>query len=342
MYKRVVSEIGSEFWPVQRTGDVRYFLTGRTALEIIIRDILAEHDIKSVLMPSYCCHTMIMPFVLHDIKVRFYDVYYDDGLCAELPDPSDNEILFIIHYFGYEKLAGLDNIRNNWRIIIEDQTHSWLTIKKSEADYSFISYKKWFEVSGIAKAIKRSGRFIDVPLFEHNVFNDFRERAFLLKKQYIESGKGEKKTFLDLFNRAEELIETDYCNYRPSVNSFEQMLKLDKEQLIDTRRRNAAMLIDGLKGISEITLIWELGMKDVPLCVPILVPYGRNGLRKYLIENNIFLPVHWPLSNYHKEISDRARMLYNQELSVVCDQRYGLGDMMRIISSIETYYRSNC
>ena len=340
MYKRVVSEIGSEFWPAQKAGDVRYLLTGRTALEFIIRDILAENDIKSVLMPSYCCHTMIMPFVLHGIDVRFYDVFYDGELCVDLPVPRDKEIFFLIHYFGYEKLEGLENIRKNWETIIEDQTHTWLTNKKSEADYTFASYKKWFEVSGIAKATKRSGRFIDIPLSEYHAFNDLREKAFALKKQYIENGKGEKNEFLNLFNQAEELIETDYCSYRPSADAVEQMLLLDIEELAATRRRNAAILIDGLKEIYGIKVIWELGVKDVPLCVPILVPNGRSELRTYLINNDIFLPVHWPLSDYHKGITDRARMMYNQELSVVCDQRYRSEDMMRIIDTISDYYRS--
>ena len=97
-------EMGSEFWEASDTGKKKYLLSGRTALEYIIRDILEEHYVTSVLMPSYCCHTMVEPFVRHGIKVRFYDIYFDRsrGLCADLPEgreASQDDGIFYYHIF---------------------------------------------------------------------------------------------------------------------------------------------------------------------------------------------------------------------------------------------------
>ena len=73
-----MAEIGSEFWEAADTGKKKYLISGRAALEYIIRDILEEHSVDSVLMPSYCCYTMLEPFVRHGIKIRFYDIFYDE------------------------------------------------------------------------------------------------------------------------------------------------------------------------------------------------------------------------------------------------------------------------
>ena len=59
-------EIGSEFWKYNKkyiSENEELFLSGRTALDAIIKDILSEYRIESALLPSYCCHTMIEPFI---------------------------------------------------------------------------------------------------------------------------------------------------------------------------------------------------------------------------------------------------------------------------------------
>ena len=104
-----MKEIGSDFWKAElKKNDIRFFLSGRTALEYIIRDICTDTVFDSVLLPSYCCHTMIEPFVRHGMDIRFYDVYYSQGkLCADIPEPQKREIFFLIEYFGYSKLFGI-------------------------------------------------------------------------------------------------------------------------------------------------------------------------------------------------------------------------------------------
>ena len=63
-------EIGSEFCNADPVGRAKkFFISGRTALDYIIRDILNKYDIKSALLPSYCCHTMIEPFLKTQIAI---------------------------------------------------------------------------------------------------------------------------------------------------------------------------------------------------------------------------------------------------------------------------------
>lgn len=363
-------EIGSEFWEASDTGRKKYLISGRAALEYIIRDILAECNAGSVLMPSYCCHTMLEPFVRHRIKIRFYDVFYDKdkGLSVELPEESvntetyRNEIFYYMTYFGFSQLSGIEaeKIRERFDLVIEDRTHSWLSIDpiRSEvvADYTFTSFRKWTGVYGIAEARKMTSAFI---VETGNIGKEYtikRKDAMALKAEYISRQKilekdnalpfpkiditqDSKKVFLEKFSDAERCLDQTYIGYTPNSECAWQFLHADWDFLIEQRRKNADVLIQGLKEIQEVTLLFKNRTKtDTPIFVPILVEDGRDRLRDYLIKNQVYCPVHWPLSEYHQGLSDRARDIYNKELSIICDQRYTKKEMKFIVCLIKDYF----
>lgn len=339
-------EIGSEFWKeVPASGQKMFFLSGRTALEFIIRDILEGQNISSALLPSYCCHTMIEPFVRHGIQVRFYDVYFDKvrGLCADIPDFQDNEVFYYMTYFGFRRISGIDPtvIRKRYPIIINDSTHSWLSGESAlNADYSFTSFRKWSGFSGIAAAQKHHGGFRIQPgevCSERYV--SLREQAFALKQKYLCAGEGDKSTFLGMFSEAESLLETEYIGFRPSYRAVDDFLSTDWSEIKSRRRANARCLIDGLRKCEGIDLVYDqLEDEDTPLFVPILVKKDRDQLCKHLIDQQIYCPVHWPLSDLHRGIRGRALEIYHQELSLLCDQRYDVDDMNRIVQQIANYF----
>lgn len=340
----MLSEFGSEFWDT-KPRYIGYFLSGRTALDYIIKEILVTHKIVSVLLPSYCCHTMITPFLKNGISVRFYDVYFDDkyGLCVNIPESKKHEIFYYMTYFGYQRLTGinLECIRKQWEITIEDKTHSWLSWPhKCEMDYSFISFRKWSDFTGIAKVEKKKGPFlIEYPKLTNIEYCSLRKEAFALKQKYIIENVGEKSEFLSLFSRAEELLELDYVGYQPHEDSYEKLANTDFLQLRKKRRQNAEVLIKGINNIFDIHLINnKLEEGDTPLFVPIVVEKDRDLLQKHLIANKVYCPVHWPISDYHKGISHKAKRLYQQELSIICDQRYDIDDMEYIIKLIKRYF----
>lgn len=342
----MLKEIGSEFWndgPIRR--DKIYLLAGRTALEYIIRDILKHHNIKSVLLPSYCCHTMIEPFFRNGISIRFYDVYFDkmNGLSVEIPQAQENEIFYYMTYFGFHRLMGADmnKINKDFTVVIEDMTHSWLSGGSGfHADYSYVSYRKWTGFDAIALANKENGAFSDFPEAINTQYSNLRKQASSMKRIFMDSGIGEKQEFLDLFEKAEELLEADYVGYKPPADTMAAFLQLDTTYISRKRQRNAKMLIGGLQGIPEIELMFQTVQDDeVPLFVPVLLWENRAELRKYLTDNAIYCPIHWPKSEFHRGITQRAEMLYSQELSLVCDQRYGSDDMNRIVECIRKYYK---
>ncbi|MBQ9756840.1 MAG: hypothetical protein IJW15_00260 [Clostridia bacterium] len=343
-------EIGSEFWTIEPSKfDIRFFLSGRTALDFIIRDILAEREICTVHMPSFCCHTMIEPFVRNKIPVLFYDVFFENGiLTASVPKIHSNDIFFCIKYFGYEKqeMGNLPEIKNSGCIVIEDTTHSWLMYSEkadepSLADYSFASFRKWTGFTGVAAAKKENGKFlISQKCLINEEYEALRKDAQEKKRLYIQSFSGNKQDFLEKFSAAEAMLENDYLDYQPTAESISALICLDKKKIKNRRRKNAKILLDGISEIKGITPMFsKLGPHDSPLCVPVIIDSSvRDNLRRYLISQQIYCPVHWPLSPLHNNISGKAKEIYNLQLSLVCDQRYDTEDMVRLVKSIKSFF----
>lgn len=338
-------EIGSEFWESGDTGRKKYLLSGRTALEYIIRDILREHKVDSVLMPSYCCHTMIEPFVKHGIRVRFYDVFYDaqQGLCVDIPEPYKNEIFYLMSYFGFSKISGISftEIQDSYQVILEDETHSWLQNgKRSIADYTYASCRKWTGFYGIAEAVKRSGAFTIGTGNTGEAYSCMRQEAMQMKRKYIEKQFSDKQQFLARYAEAEQYLEENYVDYEPTLECMVQYLNTDWDFIKEQRRKNAKILIQGIKNISgRIQIYKDIEETDTPLFVPVLIEKDRDKFRKYMIDQQVYCPVHWPLSKYHEGLSERGKKLYKKELSLVCDQRYGERDMERIVHLVEQYFK---
>ncbi len=342
----MIQEIGSEFWnTAPACSSTAYLLSGRTALDFIIRDLLRSKPIRSAMLPGYCCHTMIAPFAANGIRVRFYDVYFDPerGLCADIPAAIDNELFYHITYFGFSTLNGVDPdyIRRTYAAVIDDRTHSWLCGQPmAQCDYAFESYRKWAGFCGLAKAVKQAGDFMSRPTQTNEAYVALRQKAFALKQQYIDAGQGDKQAFLTLFGEAEALLESDYRDYAAPDGCFRRFADIDWTQVAQVRRNNAAVLMAALRDVPGIRLMFDhLDDGDVPLFVPILAT-RRDALRSYLIDCQIYCPVHWPISGDHRGISPRAECLYGDTLSLVCDQRYTAADMKRIASVIGTFYEN--
>lgn len=61
---------------------------------------------------------------------------------------------------------------------------------------------------------------------------------------------------------------------------------------------------------------------EIPLFVPLIIRKDlRTELRQFLINNKVYLPIHWPVSDMHL-LDEKSSALYDSELSCVCDQRY--------------------
>ena len=346
-----MGEIGSEFWKSRKqhiSDRETFYLSGRTALDVIVKDAVGTYGISSALLPSYCCHTMIEPILTNGVEVRFYDVFVaEDGLLtADIPEPIEHEMLYIMKYFGDTNLRckGTGKSLSGWVSTVEDLTHSCFTYGYStQSDYWFTSFRKWFAVAGIAVAGKRGGRLAEATRGQNRDYVELRDKAYDLKQQFIDGRSIDKQLFLNTFSKAEKFLCADYRDYGVGYDDIYELFRFmdHSDDIRAKRRRNAQVLIDGLKDVKGIKVFVDFqDDKKCPLFVPVIIENDkRDALRKHLIDKDIYCPVHWPVSKQHKGISNRASEIYEKELSLVCDQRYEVKDMERVMEEIRTFFR---
>jgi len=340
MNNPAVAEIGSEFWSVPQTvaqtdlfpDNTAWFQSGRSALACILDELLVRHHIRSAALPSWCCDSMILPFLERRIDVQFYPVYVDrDGMLVQDYRSLQTDMTLVMEYFGYHSRT----LSQPCGVVIRDVTHSLLTdYNESPPDddtaYRFGSLRKWCGVytGGFAWSKDPSAFPADAqPVDEQYI--SLRKAAMHQKKQYID-GASSDRSYLSVFAQAEERLDRS-DRHGADPRDIEAARHLDVPSVIKRRRENASIL---LNAVSSLAIFPEIGETECPLFVPIRVPHGRrDALRAHLIEQKIFCPVHWPVSEYHS-LTEQTADIYRQELSLVCDQRYTAQDMERFAEQL--------
>ena len=328
-------EIGSDFWSVPTTelihpffpNSTQWYLSGRSALNAIVKDL---GHLESVAMPSWCCGSMIKPFIDAGITVHFYPVYFDEGLTQEID--LNHDALLLMDYFGYS--APMPFLADYKGIVIRDVTHSLFSTAFSDADFYFGSLRKWCGVWTGGFAWTRDGHKLDSGLEEGFEYVALRKRAMRDKASYI-NGKKEDKGFLKVFEKAEKALE-QVGIAQADERDVELAQKLDVVAIKGIRRSNAEVL---RTAFSDWLIFPSLPDDATPFFVPVLVPDGkRDALRRYLIKKDIYCPIHWPVSEYHR-LDTKVTHLYENELSLICDQRYTEKDMNRIVEMINAFWK---
>lgn len=319
------NEIGSEFWSVPITtntnslfpSDTHWFLSGRIAQSAIITDILSKQKVQTVALPSWCCESMIRPFLDVHLNVCFYPVVIEQNrLIQHLR--FDCDILFVMDYFGFSSSVDFSQCKS---IVIRDVTHSLFSKAHGDADYTFGSLRKWIGIptGGFAWGNFSKKPKVDVPNTE---YVKLRREAMDKKADYI-SGNRQDKVFLDLFRSAEDFLDNAVGIYGAASDDIDSAKHLDVDFIRKKRRENVVELF---KYIGDFAIFKELHDEGCPLFLPIFIKDRRERLKRYLIEKSIYCPTHWPLSPYHR-LSDEEKLLYDSEISIICDQRYDKEDM---------------
>ena len=333
--KLAEKEIGSEFWDIPVCPkenelflqNTEWYISGRSALRAVIEDM---GEIRNISFPSWCCDSMVKPFVDAGIEVHFYPVYWDDGLIQKISLESD--ALFLMDYFGYTCTSS--NLGSYDGVVIRDVTHSLFSSTYSDADYYFGSLRKWCGVwTGGFAWTKDRHKLVDGKAADKE-YIELRTSAMQQKADYIR-GLHTDKGYLKIFNDAEELLDNVGIE-SAAERDVKLARKLDVNKIAECRRKNAKVLREAFP---DWLIFPEMKDTDCPLFVPILVPDGkRDALRHYLIENEIYCPVHWPVSIHHR-LNNQEKFIYDNEQSLVCDQRYTEEDMRRMVGIIKRFWK---
>ncbi|WP_148630480.1 hypothetical protein [Bacillus sp. E214] len=357
-----MKEIGSEYWLNNQADDAldiripswlnlgtdsKLLLSGRTAIDFVLKDIQKYRKINTVYFPSYCCQSMMQPFIDNDVDIIFYDVHFEEEFIFNIDTTKECDIFFAVNYFGFAK-GRIDRYIEEFKqrniIVIEDSTHSFLSNKSFNvrSDYIVASLRKWFPVISGGLAVKSLGRFDILPKEETlDEMVEIRKVAMLEKAKYISNQRSVKKSeFIQKYSMANQILNKEYSLYSIDRESYRIILTLDLDSLIRRRKENAKTIYDKLplvKGKYKLVFS-ELESGDCPIFIPIIFHSNteRNTLRGHLINSNVYCPVHWPKPTILNE--QQTTSLYDNGLSLVADQRYDDTDMEYLIRRLEEFY----
>lgn len=345
-----MKEIGSEFWiedektkhyEIQNNGKNKFLLSGRTAIDYALNIIQSNEKISKVYFPSYCCQSMIEPFVERGVEFEFYTVSFKDGnLIYNIDCNKKCDIFFAMNYFGFSQYSMdyyIEKFKENNICVIEDATHSFLSKRKynKKSDFVIASLRKWFPIISGGLLINQTNKNISTELRQNEKYVKLKKQAMIEKNKYIlGKEKDNKKQFLELFSEADEILNEEYKECEIDEISYSILKNINIEKVIDKRRKNAKVLYKYLKKQKKIEYLKKVNFEeDTPLFVPIFLNNKkRNELKQTLIDNKIYCPNHWPIpKQIHKE---EQKEIYNKELSLICDQRYETNEIGEYIKLI--------
>lgn len=352
------SEIGSYYWLNElnsdNTSDNKEFnwlpsmedscftFSGRNAIDLALRDILSNHNIKRVYAPSYSCVSMLQSFIDRELDVEFYNVGYHNGIFTyEIPKINRDSIVLVMSYFG----LGIDSAHEAVKafsgqgaVVIEDITHSLLreTSCSEFSDYCVASLRKWFAIPTGGWVGKKQGMLIEKPDLDSN--HAVTEKISGMKEKYkylIGEVKNKENFLLTQAKFDNDLIHVDRM-LKIDDTSISILRTTDVNAVVQKRRSNVFTLMQGLKQLDgKILTLPTIDFEvDTPLFLPIFLKTGeRDALRNHLIGKGIYCPVHWP------EVMGASVGIRSNELSLICDQRYNEGDMNAIVDAIQEWYQ---
>ena len=300
---------------------------GRSALHAIIKS-LKQGGKPRVGVPDYICASVIT--IVDSVAQSVF--YHIEGNL--LPDNrglqflvAECDAVILVNYFGLldlsEAVKVVRNVDNHCVIIIDDVQNYYGFGKEPDFDFVFNSHRKWFAVPDGADVISRMGTLLE-QYEKENRFAVYKVSGNVLKNL---DGVIDDNVCLELIEKGEDILDGDYTVCRSEIS--ERLMQM--EDISDTakvRKENAKYLHEGLYSLG----ISHLYRSDVvPMFVPIFVN-NRDAIRRSLFDDNIFCPVHWPRVPGHNWPDNP---LYDTELSLICDQRYGSNDMKRILEVLE-------
>jgi hypothetical protein len=306
------------------------FSSGRHALMAILEEISNDCNFL-IYLPYYICSSV--DIACNDAKylVKFYEPDKNYLFPLEyLSKIEQNASILTVNYFG---LVDDNSIINKLKAnrpditIISDHVQALWTCENSDADFSFTSLRKHIATPDGAIVFKKKNLFL---------FNrELKENSFYKRKlqgAFSKFNRESDNIYLKHFEEGEILLDNEkHITTASNIGKyiFENTIK---EEIIEKRKQNYKIVYE-LGSKMSLEFIFPYNKNDIPMCVPIKI-INRNKLRTKLIKNNIFLPIHWPISGFNKN-SKIAQEMANYELSIVIDQRYSVEEMYCQINTLK-------
>lgn len=313
--------------------DSNLFLANARSGIMILVDLLEP---VNVWMPSYLCPTMIEAVDQKKTNLRFYEIDYD------LQVPSVNwieqieagDLVVLIDYFGFPmdpNVSTLAKKRGAW--VLEDACQALLSEHVGQySDFVLFSPRKFIGVPDGGIVVSCCDiTFDNIELKPVPTAWWLKMLEAVINRREFD-GLGGGRRWYQLFK---ETDTTTPCGYF-AMSDLSKMLLFncfDYSQIAQRRIENYSLLLHKLK---HIALLDNLPKRSVPLGFPVRHS-KREQIRKNLFKEQIYPPVHWAIEGTVPNEFHESHLLENDIMTLLCDQRYSLHDISRLVTVFNKY-----
>lgn len=280
--------------------------------------VLLARKYKKVYIPYYTCEVMLQPLLRHHIAYEFYHIGKNlEPL--ETVDLKPGEAFLYTNYFGLkqscvERLAKIYHSQ-----LIVDNAQAFFAPRVEEID-TFYSPRKFFGVPD-------GGYLYTDCLLEQDFPYDksFDRMKHLLRR----IDEGAEAGYAD-FRRNDDALDDNPI--RRMSRLTERLLEnVDYEMVRERRRTNFLYFQEHLGKLNQLNIA-DLQNGDVPM----VYPYFTDDLtlRKYLINNKVFIATYWSNVLQWCMAEDIEFSLERYLIPFPIDQRYDFSNMDRILKII--------
>ena len=330
----LTSQPGSLPW--EDGSDITYVESGRQALTIVEAE-LRRRGHTHLYVPSLFCDSMIEPFVDNSWRVTALPV--DNNLAvqpADLTELAKDGVLLHAPYYGRQDspamLETLEKLRRRGVPVVVDETHRVFAGPSHVADFRVASLRKLFPlydggyVTGVPSPadLSADASSTGVPAL--------RRAAMQAKSAALAAGDG-SRAHLQLFSGVEHATEIGTRPRRMSAESAALLRALDMAKIRRRRQLNAVALTDAL-GRSDHYRVTNPPTQDLLPSHLVLETDDPARLRGFLTDEQIYCPLHWPVSELLRGPLNWPR----RYLSLPIDHRYDDRDMARMGDAVKSYF----
>lgn len=348
--------------------------SGRSAyLNTWLNLLNTARGLDTVLLPSYLCYSILMPFRRMGVRIEHYRVDADlavdwEDLERKAGGLGARAAVVIVNYFGLPEsvdvVCAIRRIRQTGARIVYDATHSllndcpWPAVADTfcvgrasgsvpAADVCIMSLRKALPVVDGAAVVWLDGAqpapALSVARERVDSYFSSRALAMMMKASYVADGWGNSRDYLNLYEQAEAALDREFgANSGMSGVSRSIVRRLAVDRIRRSRRENYAELVKVLSehgpSCAGLQLLFpELPDGVVPLGCPVVTD-ERDALQKYLAARGILTQVLWqsPPEVARGEFPE-SWGLSERILVLPCDQRYSSEHMAAVAGAVREW-----
>lgn len=312
------------------------FFSGRVALFQLLKNGIELHQWKKVFIPSFYCHEVTHFIKELPIEIEYYSFnpfFYAPNYTLNISDDQYN-VIINVNYFGLVQL-NLNHYKK--AVIIDDLTHNFNAVYKSNADYCFGSLRKELPipVGGFCSSPKNK----PIPNSQNNFFAENisikKIVGMFLKTSYLNGEVIEKNLFRSMLIDAENQFDNRLTNAAMPESAKGILFFLNVVQINLAKKQNLQLVYKNLKNIKEFFNLSQENENAFGLVFLCNSSKQKESFKEYLISNLIFPATLWP-----NQIQNEDKLFEEKLIFVPVDFRYNEADILYITDKINIFFQN--